>query len=198
MRRVRKLSTSRSRRASRREIMSRGLRNGINAILAAAKGEYKGKGSTVNQGKGGGVSWRGVILFLVVWPDRTEMVEAAPVERYMRIGASHWALPWGACDPWRIPGAAAGGFSGGGDFPVAEADFPPAAGSVRWRWASGSWLIMKHSDFIQQLDEPQILAAIRTAESKKQRAYPRGGFEAPLRRSAGRGAQTFSCTGAAE
>jgi uncharacterized protein len=113
-----------------------GLRNGINAIIAATKGEYKGNGSTVNQGHGGGASWIGVLLFFLVCFIVLRLLS--------RIGGTVYGnrrQPLGFLGGMFLGGfgGGGGGSSGGGGFSGGGGGFSGGGGSFGGGGAGGSW-----------------------------------------------------------
>lgn len=93
-----------------------GLRAGINAILAAAKGEYKGNGSTVNDSK---VNMLGLVafivfLFLFIWMMRRVTGLAGTSYYGNRSSFGSAALGFGAGLLSGRGGFGGGGFGGGG------------------------------------------------------------------------------------
>ena len=103
-----------------------GLAAGVQSILAAVKGEYKGTGSTVagSQGKRpGGVS----IVFIII-------VVAVILILLSRRGRSG-----GRRGGWIITGGGGGGWTGGGGGGFSGGGFSGGGGSVGGGGACGSW-----------------------------------------------------------
>lgn len=101
-----------------------GLTAGVNAILAAAKGEYKGTGQTVADGarrRSGGANWLPVIFFLFVVLAIISRFSSGRRGRHYSGGG--WTSGGGG---WSSSGGGGGGFSGGG-------------GSFGGGGAGGSW-----------------------------------------------------------
>jgi uncharacterized protein len=109
-----------------------GLIAGVNAILAAAKGEYQGTGRTVAEGAhqpSEGLIWLivGVFFFFIIF---SAVVRSARPTTYSRRGVSSggfWTGGWGS-------GGGGGGFSSGGG-----GGFSGGGGSFGGGGAGGSW-----------------------------------------------------------
>jgi uncharacterized protein len=118
---------------------SAGLTAGVNAILAAAKGEYKGTGQTVAEGSGRvrlppgeGTVWffAIVFLFLIIF---LSVIRSSRSSTYSRRGYStggFWLGSGGGGGGW-----SGGGFSGGGG----GGGFSGGGGSFGGGGAGGSW-----------------------------------------------------------
>lgn len=113
-----------------------GLTAGVNAILLATRGEYKGTGKTVANERRGSSGSNGymlffIVLFFVVFPilssfKRRKRTIYTPFGRRTR---SSWIWAPGSGGGWGSGGG--GGFSGGG--------FSGGGGSSGGGGASGSW-----------------------------------------------------------
>jgi len=86
-----------------------GIEAGVNAMISATKGEYKGTGRTHNQQKDQGVPWGAIIIFIII------------VFILTRYGGSFQSGPiiftgggWGGGGGYGGGGGGGGGFSGGG------------------------------------------------------------------------------------
>jgi len=114
----------------------RGLAAGVNAMLQAARGEYKGTGRTVNQGrrtnKGLGIGFFWLIVILVI---------LAQIARSRR-GTVYHRRGWGSTGGWWGGGwgggSGGGGWSGGGGG-FSGGGFSGGGGSFGGGGASGSW-----------------------------------------------------------
>jgi uncharacterized protein len=112
---------------------NQGLTAGVHAMLQAARGEYKGTGRTVNQGrrttKGLGI---GVFWFIII------LVILARIARAQR-GTVYHRRGWGSTGGWWVGGGSGGGggWSGGGGF--SGGGFSGGGGSFGGGGASGSW-----------------------------------------------------------
>jgi uncharacterized protein len=102
-----------------------GLTAGVQAILAAAKGEYKGSGRTAAEGQGGGGSVV-VIIFLIIV---VLFVILPLLSRASRFGGIQY---WGG-------GWSGGNWSGGGGFSGGGGGFSGGGGSFGGGGAGGSW-----------------------------------------------------------
>lgn len=112
------------------------LQAGVQSILAATKGEYKGSGQTDNdqqQGQGGlSLPVVGIIFLLMI---------AGPILRsfnhtvYTGRGRRSY---WSGGGPWIFPGGFGGGSSGGGGF-GGGGGFSGGGGSFGGGGASGRW-----------------------------------------------------------
>jgi uncharacterized protein len=114
-----------------------GLTAGVNAILAATKGEYKGTGRTVAEGDhyihtspSEGMIWLivGVFFFFIIF---SAVVQSVRPTTYSRRGVSpggFWTGGWGG-------GGGGGGFSSGGG----GGGFSGGGGSFGGGGAGGSW-----------------------------------------------------------
>lgn len=114
-----------------------GLSAGVTAMLAAAKGEYKGTGSTASDhirmpGSESGV-WivAALIVFAIIF---SSVIRGARPSVYSRRGRSSgsWSV-WGGGGGWS-GGGGGGGFSGGGG-----GGFSGGGGSFGGGGAGGSW-----------------------------------------------------------
>ena len=102
-----------------------GLSAGVDAILKATRGEYKGKGSTVAEHSAefeNKVFMAGWIIFLILFSMMGIFIRRRPRGTIYRSGGSSY---WGGSG-WGSGGFSGGGFSGGG-------------GSFGGGGASGSW-----------------------------------------------------------
>jgi uncharacterized protein len=109
-----------------------GLVGGVNAILQAARGEFKGTGRTVNEGRGGRSG--GGIPFLVLFIFLMALMAFARRSQgtvYHRLGRSGWGGGWG--------GGGWGGGGGGGWGGSAGGGFSGGGGSFGGGGAGGSW-----------------------------------------------------------
>jgi uncharacterized protein len=103
---------------------SGGIQAGVNAMIAATKGEYKGNGSTVDDSKGQGIPWIAIIIFIIIF-----LIAS-------RYGSSFGGGPviftgggWGG-----------GGYGGGGGFGGGGGGgFSGGGGSSAGGGAGGSW-----------------------------------------------------------
>jgi uncharacterized protein len=116
-----------------------GLTAGVNAILAATKGEYQGTGQTVNETRvqhGQDVSQfvpiAIFILFMILYISVRHTFAKQGGTVYRRNGTSYW---WwgGGGGGWGGGGGGGGGFSGGGG------GFSGGGGSFGGGGAGGSW-----------------------------------------------------------
>jgi uncharacterized protein len=105
-----------------------GLSAGVQAIISATKGEYKGNGSTVADNRGDAGS-NAPVIFLVVF---LAFVFLIGIRAAKRTGASGWLLTGGG-------GWGAGGSSGGGGFSGGGGGFSGGGGSFGGGGAGGSW-----------------------------------------------------------
>jgi len=106
-----------------------GLASGVHAMMAAAKGEYKGTGKTVAEQRRGAegadvppwIVWIVVFFFVVIWI-------------LSRLGIS-FPGSGGGGGPFLFTGGGGGGFSGGGD----GGGFSGGGGSFGGGGAGGDW-----------------------------------------------------------
>ncbi len=123
-----------------------GLSAGINAILAATRGEYKGTGRTVAQGRARGQNVGGAILFFLIFgffglAMLSRLFGAVFGFPYRRRG---YYSPWGG---WTIGSGGWGGWSGGGGFGgggfggggLGGGGFSGGGGGFGGGGAGGSW-----------------------------------------------------------
>lgn len=107
---------------------SGGLAAGVNALMAAARGEYKGTGHTVNEKTAGGSMITLVLLFiLLMW-----LINKTGGTGYSRSGR------WGG-GGFFIGTGGGGGFSGGGGGGFSGGGFSGGGGSFGGGGAGGSW-----------------------------------------------------------
>jgi uncharacterized protein len=109
-----------------------GLSAGVQAIIAATKGEYKGNGTTVadNRGNAGSMS---PVIWLIVFLALAFLIG---IRSAKRAGASGWLLTGGGWGGWGGGGSSGGGgFSGGGG----GGGFSGGGGSFGGGGAGGSW-----------------------------------------------------------
>lgn len=102
-----------------------GIQAGVNAMIAAAKGEYKGTGSTVAERKGSdqGIPWGVIIIFIIIF------ILAQYSSSYGRSGPIIYTSGgWGG-----------GGYGGGGGFGGGGGGFSGGGGSSAGGGAGGSW-----------------------------------------------------------
>ncbi len=86
-----------------------GIQAGVNAMMAATKGEYKGTGTTNAEGNGQGVPWIPIIVFIVIF------ILARYGSAYGRAGPIiYTGGGWGGGGYGGGGGGGGGGFSGGG------------------------------------------------------------------------------------
>jgi uncharacterized protein len=113
-----------------------GIAAGVNAMLAATRGEYKGSGTTVAQKQSGSRNQRGggwipiIVLFVLI------LVAFSRRRRPFGYWGSGWGGGWGG---WTIGG---GGFSSGGGGNYSGGDsgsFSSGGGSFGGGGAGGSW-----------------------------------------------------------
>ncbi len=117
-----------------------GLTAGVNAILAATRGEYKGSGQTVaqsgGQGGGGGISPVAILAFLVVGVFILLFLMAmARSSSYGTIYRRRGYTSWGG---WTIGGGSWGGGGGWGGS-SGGGGFSGGGGSFGGGGAGGSW-----------------------------------------------------------
>jgi uncharacterized protein len=110
-----------------------GLMAGVNAMLAAAKGEYKGPGQTVAEhrrnAKNQGSSLSVIIFFIVIL-----VIIASRARRGVRYGRGGYYSSGGWWGGGWSGGGGGGGFSGGGG-----GGFSGGGGSTGGGGAGGSW-----------------------------------------------------------
>ena len=115
-----------------------GLRAGVNAILAAVKGEYKGTGTTVAQ-RGQHPASVPVILFLLVFG----LIGFSIIIRLLRgaSGLGYGRRRYGSWGGWTIGGGGfgGGGWGGGGGGWGGGGGFSGGGGSFGGGGAGGSW-----------------------------------------------------------
>ena len=116
-----------------------GIEAGVNAIIAATKGEYKGTGSTVasrSRRRGGsGFPGCGLILFLLFFL----FLPLLRASRWRTYGRRGW---WGGGGGWGgFGGFGGGGWGGGGGFGGGGGGggFSGGGGSFGGGGSSGSW-----------------------------------------------------------
>ncbi len=95
-----------------------GVSAGVNAMIAATKGEYKGTGSTANQNKDQGVPWVAIIIFIIIF---------LIISRYGSFSTGPIIYSSGGY-------GGGGGYSGGGG-----GGFSGGGGSSAGGGAGGSW-----------------------------------------------------------
>ena len=108
-----------------------GMRAGVRAILAAAKGEYRGTGRTVADARAGGGAPFGLvrILFILVL---LVVFSVARSRQHVVYGAGGRSRTWGGGGPWIIPGGGGGGWSGGGGFSGGGGGFGGGGAGGKW------------------------------------------------------------------
>jgi uncharacterized protein len=130
-----------------------GLTAGVNAIIAATKGEYKGTGSTVGESHGsrGGNSIFGVIVCLVIVFIIFRWIASAHAytvysSRGQNSGIAWWALLYtlfansgSSRGGYSGGGYSGGGWSGGGGGGFSSGGFSGGGGSFGGGGAGGSW-----------------------------------------------------------
>ena len=114
-----------------------GLTAGVAALLAAAKGEYRGNGRTTadrraQSGADFGLFRIGFILvFFVLWSIFRAAATTSTASRSGRSGT------WGGGGPWIFPGGGGGG--GGGSGGGGGGGFSGGGGGFGGGGAGGSW-----------------------------------------------------------
>jgi len=112
-----------------------GVANGVHALVAATKGEYRGTGRTVADGRNsGGLSFgsiAGIIIFLILFGLVQVMTRRGSV--YSRRGL---VTPW-ISTGWG--GGSSGGWSSGGGSSGGGGSFSGGGGSFGGGGAGGSW-----------------------------------------------------------
>jgi uncharacterized protein len=113
-----------------------GLRAGVNAILQAAKGEYKGTGRTVSQTQRKGSPVPIIIIIVII------IAVVASTRRRRRRGRVYrrggWDGGWGSWGGWGGGGGGWGGSSGGG-FSGGGGGFSSGGGDFGGGGAGSSW-----------------------------------------------------------
>lgn len=112
-----------------------GLTAGVQAILAATKGEYKGTGTTVAEGQvvhrnRGGDGWGAMILVIIL----VIFILSIRSRSYRSGGIQYWGGGWSGGG---FSGGGGGGFSGGGF--GGGGGFSGGGGSFGGGGAGGSW-----------------------------------------------------------
>jgi len=122
-----------------------GLTAGVQAILAAVKGEYQGNGTTVaegisDNGSGGSGNWLILVfcLLLVVILIRS-FVQNMTSTQYSGRGMTQAFLSGWLGGAWSGGNWGGGGFSGGGGFGGGGGGFSGGGGSFGGGGAGGSW-----------------------------------------------------------
>lgn len=117
----------------RRGDFDTGLSAGVTAILQAARGEYKGTGTTVAQGKRRGLAplWVIIPIVIIILVAFSGSRQGTVYHRRRR-NRSFWAGPWIGGGGWGGGGSSGGGWSGGGGF-------SGGGGSFGGGGAGGSW-----------------------------------------------------------
>ena len=117
-----------------------GLTAGVQAILAATKGEYRGTGRTVAESQN--LSWPAVFVILLILGVFGLIVISMflSVFRVVRHGWFYGSSGWGG-GGWSSGGWGGGGFSGGGGggFSGGGGGFSGGGGSFGGGGAGGSW-----------------------------------------------------------
>ena len=114
-----------------------GIVAGVNAMLQAARGEYKGTSRTVGQGKSRG-SWQALMFFGIIGIIILSAIRRAAA-RGTVYGSSGRAGYWGGAG-WFLGGmGSGGGWSGGGGGGGGGGGFSGGGGSFGGGGASGSW-----------------------------------------------------------
>jgi uncharacterized protein len=110
-----------------------GLDAGVTAIMAAARGEYRGTGRTVADGRNRGgfppLLAVGLFLLVMVW---------SSFRRHTYYNAGGRRSSWGGGGPWIFPGGGGGGFGGGGGG-GGGGGFSGGGGGFGGGGAGGSW-----------------------------------------------------------
>ena len=111
----------------------RGVAAGVEAILAAARGEYRGTGQTVHdhRSQGGAPPFLFVAIFVGI------VVLSLVRRRAAVYGSGGRRGIGGMVVPWIFPGGGGGGFGGGGD--GGGGGFSGGGGSFGGGGAGGSW-----------------------------------------------------------
>ncbi len=110
-----------------------GLIGGVQAIMAAAKGEYHGTGRTVADRRKGGYSpliVLGLFLMVMIW---------SAFRRHAYYQASGRRGLWGGGGPWIFPGGGGGGGGFGGGGGGGGGGFSGGGGGFGGGGAGGSW-----------------------------------------------------------
>ena len=107
-----------------------GISAGVEALLAAAQGEYRGTGRTSAEGRTNVAPWL-AIVFLVIFALIALFSAARRGTYYGRRRRTVWGTPWVGSGGWS-GGSGGGGWSGGGGF-------SGGGGSFGGGGASGSW-----------------------------------------------------------
>ncbi len=109
-----------------------GVTAGVHALLAATRGEYRGTGRTVADGRGGSDIGGGVMTLIFVGVIVLSLIRAATRRSavYSRRGI---------VTPWITTGGWGGGSSGGGSSGSGGGSFSGGGGSFGGGGAGGSW-----------------------------------------------------------
>jgi uncharacterized protein len=108
-----------------------GVVAGVNALMQASRGEYKGSGRLASDRGRGRVSWVAIILFIIVLASMTSIIQRRGTGYHRRRrtywgGLPGWGGGWSSGRGGGWGGGGGGGFSGGG-------------GRFGGGGASGSW-----------------------------------------------------------
>jgi uncharacterized protein len=112
-----------------------GLTAGVQAVIAAAKGEYKGTGTTVAEARqadthhGGDVVFPIILVIIVV-----VIILSLRIRAYRYGGIQYWGGGWSGGSS-----SGGGGFSGSGGFGGGGGGFSGGGGSFGGGGAGGSW-----------------------------------------------------------
>ena len=111
-----------------------GVAAGVHAMIAAARGEYRGTGRTVADGRGSGEFGSGVMILIVIGIIVLSLLRAVFRRNtvYSRRGR---ISPWEIAAASLLRGGSAGGWSGGGG----GGSFSGGGGSFGGGGAGGSW-----------------------------------------------------------
>jgi uncharacterized protein len=109
-----------------------GIRAGVNAMIAATKGEYQGNGSTHEEAQGAGIQsvWPIILIFIVL----------IILFYFVRSSGGPYLITGGGFGGgWGGGGFGGGGFSGGGGGGGGFSGFSGGGGSFGGGGAGGSW-----------------------------------------------------------
>ena len=109
----------------------KGLAAGINAIISAARGEYKGGGRTDLESRGGSKSWTPLIVVLIILA-----IVTIASRRQRRRGYRYSSVGGPFIGGW---GGGGGGWSGGSSSGGGFSGFSGGGGSSGGGGAGGSW-----------------------------------------------------------
>jgi len=142
-----------------------GLAEGIDSIIKAIRGEYKGTGRTVkerrSQQNGGALApFIFFFVFVIILIIVGRMNRRRGGYRYSGLGGPYIGGWSGGSGGWSSGGWSSGG--GGGGF----SGFSGGGGSFGGGGSSGSWWFVRTKEFVSKLDHDRIVHAIREAEAK--------------------------------